>query len=268
LVTTILYSILIVVVAVVAAVAGLMLAQRLISLSIREQSNAATGTIYAALYAVFGVSLGFSLFLVWQQFNAARQTVENEATSLQQIYNLAARFPESEQDGIKELAASYARVVVEEEWASLQQGRPTERAQTLLGELRRSVVDLEPHSNAQDALYAASLQELDELEENRALRLLAAREGMPSILWVVLVVGGTLTIAFTYLFGMERAWLHAVAVAGANDGRLPDPLRHRYPRLPLQQRGERAAGRLRAGPARDTRVTANEEPDRKPRPFP
>jgi len=164
LVTTILYGILVVVVAVVAAVVGLMLAQRLIPLSIREQSNTATGTIYAALYVVFGVSLGFSLFLVWQQFNAARQTVENEATSLQQIYNLAARFPESEQDGIKELAASYARVVVEEEWASLQQGRPTERAQTLLGELRRSVVDLEPHSNAQDALYAASLQELDELE--------------------------------------------------------------------------------------------------------
>ena len=212
--TTILYGILVVVVAVVAAVVGLMLAQRLIPLSIREQSNTATGTIYAALYVVFGVSLGFSLFLVWQQFNAARQTVENEATSLQQIYNLAARFPESEQDRIKELAVSYARVVVEEEWASLQQGRPTERAQTLLGELRRSVVDLEPHSNAQDALYAASLQELDELEENRALRLLAAREGMPSILWVVLVVGGTLTIAFTYLFGMERAWLHAVAVAG------------------------------------------------------
>ena len=213
-VTTILYGILIVVVAVVAAVAGLMLAQRLIPLPVRKQSNTATGTIYAALYVVFGVSLGFSLFLVWQQFNAARQTAENEATSLQQLHNLAVRFPDSEQDRVKELAVTYARVVVDEEWASLQQGRPTERAETLLGELRRSVVDLEPRTNAQDALYAASLQELDELEENRALRLLAAREGIPSILWVVLVVGGTLTIAFTYLFGMERAWLHAVTVAG------------------------------------------------------
>ena len=52
------------------------------------------------------------------------------------------------------------------------------------------MVDLEPRTNAQDALYAASLQKLDELEENRALRLLAAREGIPPILWVVLVVGG------------------------------------------------------------------------------
>jgi hypothetical protein len=76
------------------------------------------------------------------------------------------------------------------------------------------VEDLNPHTDAQDALYSASLAEMDELEENRALRLLAAREGIPSILWFVLVVGGTLTIAFTYLFGIERAWLHAVAVAG------------------------------------------------------
>jgi hypothetical protein len=32
--------------------------------------------------------------------------------------------------------------------------------------------------------------------------------------WVVLVAGGVLTVAFTYLFGIEPAWLHAVAVAG------------------------------------------------------
>jgi hypothetical protein len=163
---------------------------------------------------MFGVSLGFSLFLVWQQFNTARQTAENEATSLQQIYSLAARFPDSEQDRVKELAVSYARVVVEEEWPSLKQGRPSPRAATLLLELRRSVEDLDPQTDAQNNLYSASLTELDELEESRALRLLSVRQGIPSILWVVLVVGGTLTVAFTYLFGMERAWLHAVAVAG------------------------------------------------------
>ncbi len=192
-----------------------MLAQRLIPLSLREQSNTATGTIYAALYVVFGVSLGFSLFLVWQQSNTARQTAENEATSLQQVYNLAVRFPGSEQDRVKELVVSYARVVVEEECDLLEQGRPSERAEALLDQLRQSVVvELDPRSDAQDALYGASLQEVDDLEENRALRLLAAREGIPSILWIVLVVGGTLTIAFTYLFGIERAWLHAVAVAG------------------------------------------------------
>ncbi len=34
------------------------------------------------------------------------------------------------------------------------------------------------------------------------------------MVWVVLIVGGVLTVAFTYFFGMESVRLHAVAVAG------------------------------------------------------
>ena len=39
-------------------------------------------------------------------------------------------------------------------------------------------------------------------------------EGIPYIVWVVLVIGGMLTVGFTYFFGIEPDWLHAVAVAG------------------------------------------------------
>ncbi len=77
-----------------------------------------------------------------------------------------------------------------------------------------SVQDLEPHTDAEDALYAAALAELDELEENREFRLVVADEGIPYNVWILLVVGGVLTVAFTYLFGVETIWLHAVAVAG------------------------------------------------------
>jgi hypothetical protein len=46
------------------AVAGLALVQRLVPLSIRQTHNTATGTIYSALYVLFGVTLGFLLLLV------------------------------------------------------------------------------------------------------------------------------------------------------------------------------------------------------------
>jgi hypothetical protein len=64
--TTIFYGLLTILASVATALAGLMLAQRLIPLTIRQTHNATTGTIYAALYVMFGVSVGFSLFLVWQ----------------------------------------------------------------------------------------------------------------------------------------------------------------------------------------------------------
>lgn len=91
--------------------------------------------IYAALYVVFGVSLGFSLLLVWQQFEEARQVAEKEAASVEQLYRLAGQFPDPAGDRIRELAISYARAVVEEEWPLMEQGRVSPRAGGLSDEL-------------------------------------------------------------------------------------------------------------------------------------
>lgn len=211
---TFFYGFLIVVASVVGAVAGLMLARRLIPLALRERNNTPIGTIYAALYVMFGVSVGFSLFLTWQQYNTARQVAKNEAVAVEQVYRLADKLPEPNRSRVQDLAVTYARGVVEKEWPSMRQGQESPRAKMQLGELRRSVQDFQPQTNAQSDLYSESLSELDELEANRELRLLSVNEGIPYIVWVVLVAGGVLTVAFTYLFGIEPAWLHAVAVAG------------------------------------------------------
>ena len=211
---TFFYGLLIVVASVVAAVAGLMVARRLIPLPVRERNNTPTGTIYAALYVMFGVSVGFSLFLTWQEYNAARQIAKNEAVAVEQVYRLAESLPEPDRSRVQDLAVSYARGVVEEEWPSMRRGRQSASVGTLADELRRGVQDSLPRTDAQSDLYSASLAELDELEANRELRLLAVNEGIPYIVWIALVVGGVLTVSFTYLFGIEPAWLHAVAVAG------------------------------------------------------
>jgi hypothetical protein len=213
-VSVIFYGFLIVLASGVAAVAGLMVAQRLIPLALRERNNTPIGTIYAALYVMFGVSVGFTLVLTWQEYNTARQTVKSEAVSVEQVYRLAEKLPEPERSRIQQLSVSYARSVVKEEWPAMRQGQQSTRAGGLVDELRRSVEDPEPRTDAQSALYAESLSEMNELEASREFRLLAVNEGIPYNVWIALVVGGVLTVAFTYLFGIDPAWLHAVAVAG------------------------------------------------------
>ncbi len=64
-VITALIGVVVVLLAVLLAVAGLTLVQRLVPLPLRQSHNDATGTIFSALYVMLGVSLGFSLFLVW-----------------------------------------------------------------------------------------------------------------------------------------------------------------------------------------------------------
>lgn len=193
------------------AVAGLLLAHRFLSLDARESSNPAVGAIYAALYVMFGISLGFSLYLVWQEFEATRQTVEREAGSVERIYRLAERFPETERESVQELAVLYARTVAEEEWPAMARGKVHPRAAQLADELGAAVRELDPQGDAESALYSESLARLDDLKESRELRLLEVREGLPALLWVVLIGGATLTVACTYLLGTRNLWLHALA---------------------------------------------------------
>ena len=87
------------------------------------------------------------------------------------------------------------------------------RAGELAEELRESIQDFQPGTDNEQALRSEGLTQLDDLYEYRALRLLEVREGLPPILWVVLVVGGVITVAFTFLFGMKTPWLHMLAVA-------------------------------------------------------
>jgi cation transporter-like permease len=52
-----------------------------------------------------------------------------------------------------------------------------------------------------------------DLADARRDRLLEAEQGLPAILWVVLITGGIIVVTFTYLFGLESTLVHVFMVA-------------------------------------------------------
>ena len=61
--------------------------------------------------------------------------------------------------------------------------------------------------------YEEILVQLHDLGNARRERLLAAEQGLPPILWVVLILGGVITVGFTYLFGLNNTLVHLLMVA-------------------------------------------------------
>jgi hypothetical protein len=209
----VLTGLLIVAVATVVAVGGLVLVQRLYSTERRKQHNDVAGFIYAVLGVSYAVLLGLMLIAVWEQWNAAQDVASDEANELAGIFWFAHALPQPEGRHIQELARSYAEVVVEEEWPLMEQGRSSPKAWDTLDELRGTILGLDPPTGAQLVRYNQVLEQLHALGDARRERLLAASEGLATILWVVLIGGGVITIAFTYLFGLENTVVHTLMVA-------------------------------------------------------
>jgi hypothetical protein len=209
----ILTGLLIIAVAMLIAVGGLVLVQRLVSTDRRKQHNDVAGFIYAVLGVTYAVLLALMLIAVWEQWNAAEATTTEEANELAEIFSFAHQLPQPEGRHIQELANSYAQLVVEEEWPLMQRGKSSPEAGATFDELRGTIEGLDPTRGAPLVRYNQVLEQLHGLGDARRERLLDAREGLPNILWVVLILGGVITVGFTYLFGLDSTLVHLLMVA-------------------------------------------------------
>ncbi len=218
---SVVFGILVVGGACLAAIGGLALVQRLVPASRRREQNDVAGFIYAALGVIYAVLLALVVIAVWEEFGRARITVESEANALAEVFWLAHQLPEPERHRLQELARSYAEEVVGEEWALMEQGkaplmehtRATPRGWVLIDDIRATLQGYEPRTEAEQELYAEGLDQVQRLADARRTRLVAAEESIPTVLWVVLVVGGMVAVGFTYLFGLQSTWAHALMVA-------------------------------------------------------
>jgi Protein of unknown function (DUF4239) len=218
---SIVYGALVVCGASLAAVVGLALVQRLVPATTRQEHNDVAGFIYAALGVIYAVLLALVVIATWEEFGRARVTVEAEANALAEIFWLAHRLPEPEGRELQELCRSYAEEVVNVGWPLMEQGRTpsmersqeTSRAWVLIDDIRATLQGYEPRTVAGQELYAEGLDQVQRLADARRMRLVMAEEGLPTVLWVVLIVGGMVAVGFTYLFGMEDTGAHALMVA-------------------------------------------------------
>src|ERR687895_653416 len=176
------YGVLVVCGACLAAVAGLVVVQRLVPVTIRKEHNDVAGFIYAVLGVIYAVLLALVVIAVWEEFGRARVTVEAEANALAEIFWLAHRLPEPEGRELQELCVAYAEEVVNVGWPLMAQGRTpslersqeTSRAWVLIDDIRATLQEVEPRTMAERELYAEGLDQVQRLAGARRTRLVAA----------------------------------------------------------------------------------------------
>ena len=205
-------GVLVVSVSVLIVLTGLVLVNRLVPETRRSSSNVGGGLIFRPISGVFGILVGFTAFLVWQQYTTAHVTAQREASELAAIYWHAEELPNSERLQVQQYARSYARVVIEEEWPLMGQGQESSKAWATIDKLRRTVDGFEPSTSTEETLHARQVALIDDVLNDRRLRLLQSREGLPPILWTVLLSGTVLLVGYTYFFGLKDFRAHMMMV--------------------------------------------------------
>jgi hypothetical protein len=180
-------------------------AQRLAHNDIIGSSVSVIGTTYAVLIA-------FMLSGVWSNLQGARLNAEQEANSLVNIFRFTYHLPAESQSHIQQLVREYCQAMISEEWPAMGQGKESATARRITQQLWLALTGVAPHNATEQAVLDHSLTELTTMTEHRRIRLLQSRERLPALLWAVLIVGGTVTVGSTCMFGVESLKVHVVQV--------------------------------------------------------
>ncbi|WP_406862093.1 hypothetical protein ABZO31_17120 [Streptomyces sp. HUAS MG47] len=178
----------------------------------REDVAEYIAMMVSVLYAIV---LGLCLVSVWDNRVSAEDHVQAEASALHQTYLLAASLPEERRAPLREAARAYAAHVVDVEWPRMAARGPLlEEGWTMLDRIRVAGEVGDSATVAQKIAAQEVLAQLGYVDDARRNRETAAQERLSPVLWTGLILGGVLTLAFMFLFGINRSGTHMVMVMG------------------------------------------------------
>jgi hypothetical protein len=185
---------------VVIALVGLHLVRLRFPHHVRQANNEVAGFLIAVLGVVSGVVLGFVVVVVWEQYEAAKLAAEREAIGLVDLYRLAQAFPEPTGSQLREMAEEYVVLMIEEEWPSMARGEFSQRGRIVLDEMWRSGTMFEAATERERLVQEKLVDTMREINDERRLRQLMSRNGLPAVMWALLIGGAIVTVLFTYFF--------------------------------------------------------------------
>jgi hypothetical protein len=179
---------------------------------VKGEHNDVAGFLIAVVGVVYAVTLAFIVIVTWEGYRDARTVVHHEAGSLRSLYRDSQALPEPARTQMSALVLQYGREVAVAEWAALEKGEGSRAAFDLISQMFETMSRAAPATPAQEAFLAEGLAQLDDVSEDRAERISVAEDGLLSILWAAIIVGGGVTIGFALLFGVSDQRLHYLMI--------------------------------------------------------
>ena len=197
-----------------AAAAGTILVRRHTAQEGRS-GNEAIGTVFALVGGLHAVVLAFVLISLYDTVSTVRDGSYTEANNLVAVYWAGDTLPEPARGQIQDLARSYRRTVIDQEWPDMRAGTPvTGPGSVLLDRLRAAINAAPAGDDWQRDRRTEANNRLWGVFQARQARLAAAEHnGVSTVVWIALIVGSILSISLAYLFDGPRLLTHMIMMA-------------------------------------------------------
>ena len=154
--------------------------------------------------------MAFVAVAAWEAFSAAGLAVQREANFVGNRYRDTAGLPQPSRSEIREELKLYVDFVIDKEWPEQRAGHAGFHLSKQIEHLHALVAKFVPGNMGEPVVHAEILHQINNLYSARRDRWLAAGQGIPGVIWWIMILGGVLTVGFSFLFGMPSFPMHLV----------------------------------------------------------
>jgi protein-S-isoprenylcysteine O-methyltransferase Ste14 len=194
------------------SVGGLILFRKAVSHTRLENANAVSGTVFQLGGVLYAVLVAFVVVVVWEQFGDAEDATSDEATAITDLLRDSAALPAEAREDIQDKLLAYTRQVVEVEFPRMRRGETVEEQSDQLIAVWDSYLQVQPETRNEIAFFDHAIVRLNDLTADRKMRVSTGEAQVPGELWVLLLGGGGVVMAFTFLLGTRDLLVHSIAV--------------------------------------------------------
>lgn len=194
------------------SVGGLVVFRKAVSHTRLENANAVSGTVFQLAGVLYAVLVAFVVVVVWEQFGDAEDASGLEAAAIADLLRDSAALPAESRTEVQQNLIAYTRDVIDDEFPRMNRGETVEEQSDELITVWDTYLKVQPETRNEIAFFDHAIVRLNDLSANRKMRVSTAEAAVPGELWVLLLGGGGVVMAFTFLFGTRDLLVHALAV--------------------------------------------------------
>jgi hypothetical protein len=184
---------------------GLLAFRKLVNVDVLKMDHDVTTALIAVLGTLYAIVLGLVVVDALSHREQAQIMESTEANALATIMHLSKTLPRDQRRTILRSELNYCDAVIDREWGMMNKGTAPERdTVNAFDAIWDKVTACDPQTNKETNVHSCMLTALTELGNSRRFRIVTCNNGLPVLLWLILVVGGFFTIAFTFFLGAEK----------------------------------------------------------------
>lgn len=184
---------------------GCFLVRPLLRIFVRAggSENEIVGAVLSAFGVLYGLLLSLIAVAAYQNLSEVKAEAVNEASMMIALYRDVTDLPPPCNEQLQSRLREYCRHTIEEEWPLQRKGQVPMGGYIKLAPIRTRILDFEPHTTRETLLQADAMKHLEAMAEHGRHRRYAAQEGIPAVMWYVMIVGTIINFALMWLFSMR-----------------------------------------------------------------